>query len=118
MQDVWALEFIGRGDATRMAPAGDIALNDSPCIKCGQCSAHCPVGAIYEKEQTIGNVVLRSCAGARARYSVAQVAPAVRVAIGEAFGYAPGEISHRASSTPPSDASGSTWSSTPTSPPT
>ncbi|MFW5683989.1 MAG: 2Fe-2S iron-sulfur cluster-binding protein, partial [Spirochaetota bacterium] len=48
LQDVWALEFIGRGDGTRMAPAGDIALGDSPCIKCGQCSAHCPVGAIFE----------------------------------------------------------------------
>lgn len=29
-------------------PTGDIKLNDSPCIKCGQCSAHCPVGAIVE----------------------------------------------------------------------
>ena len=39
MQDVWALEFIGRGEKTRMAPAADVTLNESPCIKCGQCSA-------------------------------------------------------------------------------
>ncbi len=90
MQDVWALEFIGRGDGTRMAPAGDIALNDSPCIKCGQCSAHCPVGAIYEKDQT--REVVRVLRGGE-KHNVVQVAPAVRVAIGEAFGYAPGQIS-------------------------
>ena len=90
MQDVWALEFIGRGDGTRMAPAGDIALGESPCIKCGQCSAHCPVGAIYEKDQT--REVIR---GLRTgdKLSVVQVAPAVRVSVGEAFGYEPGEIS-------------------------
>jgi len=89
MQDVWALEFIGRGDGTRMAPAGDIALNDSPCIKCGQCSAHCPVGAIYENDQT--GLVLRGIRD-ESKTSVVQIAPAVRVALGEAFGYKPGEV--------------------------
>ncbi len=90
MQDVWALEFIGRGDGTRMAPAGDIALNESPCIKCGQCSAHCPVGAIYERDDTAE--VIRHLRRTD-NVSVVQIAPAVRVAIGEAFGYEPGEIS-------------------------
>lgn len=89
MQDVWALEFIGRGDDVRMAVAGDILLNDSPCIKCGQCSAHCPVGAIYEKDET-GKV----WNGLRDpnKLKVVQVAPAVRVALGEAFGLAPGTL--------------------------
>ncbi len=89
LQDVWALEFIGRGDQTRMAPAGDIALNESPCIKCGQCSAHCPVGAIYEKDDTqrIWDAVLDE-----SKLCVAQIAPAVRVALGEAFGMEPGSI--------------------------
>lgn len=89
MQDVYALEFIGRGDEVRMAPAGDIALNESPCIKCGQCSAHCPVGAIYEKDDT--RAVFQGLRD-KSKHSVVQVAPAVRVAIGEAFGYEPGEI--------------------------
>ncbi len=89
LQDVYALEFIGRGDEVRMAPAGDIALNDSPCIKCGQCSAHCPVGAIYEKDET--RTVFEGLRD-KSKHSVVQIAPAVRVAIGEAFGYAPGEI--------------------------
>jgi NADH-quinone oxidoreductase subunit G len=90
MQNVWALEFIGRGDGTQMKPAGDIALNETPCIKCGQCSAHCPVGAIYEKDQT--REVIRTLRNGK-QTSVVQVAPAVRVAVGEAFGYEPGEIS-------------------------
>ncbi|MFW5826551.1 MAG: NADH-dependent [FeFe] hydrogenase, group A6 [Alkalispirochaeta sp.] len=90
MQNVWALEFIGRGDDTQMKPAGDIALNETPCIKCGQCSAHCPVGAIYEKDET--RKVIRTLRNGT-QTSVAQVAPAVRVSLGEAFGYEPGEIS-------------------------
>jgi len=89
MQNVWALEFIGRGDGTRIAPAADVTLNESPCIKCGQCSAHCPVGAIYEKDET-GKVwdALEN----DGLHTVVQIAPAVRVAIGEAFGFEPGTV--------------------------
>lgn len=89
MQDVWALEFIGRGEKTRIAPAADVTLNESPCIKCGQCTAHCPVGAIYEKDET------RKVWDALRdpdKHCVVQIAPAVRVAIGEAFGKDPGAL--------------------------
>ena len=89
MQGVYALEFIGRGDSTRLAPAADVELNDSPCIKCGQCSAHCPVGAIYEKDDTR---VVWSAIKNPEKHVVVQIAPAVRVAIGEAFGYEPGAL--------------------------
>ena len=90
MQNVWALEFIGRGERMKIAPAADVTLNDSPCIKCGQCSAHCPVGAIYERDET-DKVwdLLRKTDG----FPVVQIAPAVRVAIGESFGMKPGEVS-------------------------
>ena len=89
LQDVWALEFLNRGEETRLAPAGEVPLNESPCIKCGQCSAHCPVGAIYERDDT--QKLLDVCQ--KDQYHVAvQIAPAVRVALGEAFGMAPGEI--------------------------
>ena len=89
MQNVWALEFIGRGEKMTIAPAADVPLNDSPCIKCGQCSAHCPVGAIYEKDETAKawNALRDS-----ERFTVVQIAPAVRVALGEAFGMKPGEL--------------------------
>jgi len=89
MQGVHALEFIGRGDGTRLAPAADVNLNESPCIKCGQCSAHCPVGAIYEKDETrkVWNAIKDET-----KHCVVQIAPAVRVAIGEAFDMDPGEL--------------------------
>ena len=90
MQNVWALEFIGRGERMQIAPAAGVPLNDSPCIKCGQCSAHCPVGAIYEKDETG-----QAWAALRdpERFTAVQIAPAVRVALGEAFGMKPGELS-------------------------
>jgi len=89
MQNVWALEFIGRGENTRMAPAADVCLADSPCIKCGQCSAHCPVGAIYEKDET---KLVWNALKEEKNHCVVQIAPAVRVAIGEAFGMKPGAL--------------------------
>ena len=90
MQNVWAIEFLGRGEKTRIAPAADVKLGEGPCIKCGQCSAHCPVGAIYENDQTaeVWEALLKT--GDDAKTCVVQIAPAVRVALGEAFGQAPG----------------------------
>lgn len=89
LQNVWALEFLSRGENTRIAPAGDVSLNESPCIKCGQCSAHCPVGAIYEKDETRK---LINAIRDESKHVAVQVAPAVRVAIGEAFDLEPGTI--------------------------
>jgi NADH-quinone oxidoreductase subunit G len=84
IQDVWALSFLQRGFDTRIAPAGDIHLADSPCVRCGQCSAHCPTGAIveYDNTQEVWDNLLDPDT-----FCVAQLAPAVRVAIGEAFGF-------------------------------
>ena len=90
MQNVWALEFIGRGEKTVMAPAADVKLAESPCIKCGQCSAHCPVGAIYEKDET---AEVWDALRDEEKVCLVQIAPAVRVALGEAFGMKPGELS-------------------------
>ena len=87
MQDVWALSFLERGINTRMAPAGDILLAESPCVQCGQCSAHCPTGAIVENDET--GAVWEALHDPQ-KICVVQVAPSVRVTIGEAFGLAPG----------------------------
>jgi len=84
IQNVWALSFLERGFDTRIAAAGDIQLGDSPCVRCGQCSAHCPTGAIVELDETAD--VWEELLDPEA-YCVVQIAPAVRVAIGEAFGF-------------------------------
>ncbi|MBF0478666.1 MAG: iron hydrogenase small subunit [Candidatus Omnitrophica bacterium] len=87
VQDVWALSFLDRGIDTRISPAGDILLGDSPCVRCGQCSAHCPTGAIFEQDDTakVWKVLQDPD-----KYCVVQIAPAVRVAVGEGFGLPPG----------------------------
>jgi NADH-quinone oxidoreductase subunit G len=84
VQNVWALSFLNRGFDTRIAAAGDIPLADSPCVRCGQCSAHCPTGAIteYDESQEVWDKLADPDA-----FCVVQIAPAVRVAVGEAFGF-------------------------------
>ncbi|MGB0405486.1 MAG: [FeFe] hydrogenase, group A, partial [Fusobacterium sp.] len=63
-------------------------IDNDKCTHCGQCVVACPVGAIFEGDHTIQ--LLRHIATPN-KVVVAQIAPAVRVAIGEAFGYEPGE---------------------------
>ncbi len=87
-QNVWALSYLNRGLATRVTAAGGIPLADSPCIKCGQCSAHCPTGAIVEYDET--QKVWEMLRDPNIT-TVVQIAPAVRVAIGEEFGFDFGE---------------------------
>lgn len=89
MQNVWALSFVDRGIKTRIAPAADFKLNESPCVSCGQCSAYCPVGAIYEYDEI---EKVRNALSDSSKYCVVQIAPSVRVAIGEAFGLESGYI--------------------------
>lgn len=87
-QNVWALSYLNRGLATKVTAAGGIKLADSPCIKCGQCSAHCPTGAIveYDETQKVWDML-----NDPDLITMVQIAPAVRVAIGEEFGYDFGE---------------------------
>ncbi|HVU34896.1 MAG TPA: NADH-dependent [FeFe] hydrogenase, group A6 [Opitutaceae bacterium] len=87
IQNVWALSFLERGINTRMAPAGDITLAESPCVKCGQCSAHCPTGAIVENDET---PIVWEALHDPEKICVVQIAPSVRVTVGEAFGLPPG----------------------------
>jgi NADH-quinone oxidoreductase subunit G len=89
MQNVWALEFLGRGIKGRIASAADTPLGESPCIKCGQCAAHCPVGAIYERDDT---AKVWAALQDPDKHTVVQIAPAVRVALAEEFGLEPGTI--------------------------
>ncbi|MGD1815421.1 MAG: NADH-dependent [FeFe] hydrogenase, group A6 [Pleomorphochaeta sp.] len=90
LQGVYALEFIGRGDGTVMSPAANLKLNDSPCVKCGQCIVHCPVGAIYEKDETAD---LRAAIADPEKVVAVQMAPSVRVGISEEFDLPVGTVS-------------------------
>ena len=83
VQNVYALCFNNRGLETRIAAAG-VDMADSPCVSCGQCAAHCPTGAILEFDQT---AAVWKYLQDESLHTVVQIAPAVRVAIGEAFGF-------------------------------
>ncbi len=89
LQGVFALEFIGRGDGTCMAPAAMLKIDDSPCVKCGQCAAHCPVGAIYEKDEISA---FRSAVADPTKKVVVQIAPSIRVGLSESFGLPAGTV--------------------------
>ena len=89
LQGVFALEFIGRGDGTVMAPAAMLKLDDSPCVRCGQCAAHCPVGAIYEKDEISS---FRQAIADPEKQVVVQIAPSIRVGLSESFGLPAGTV--------------------------
>ena len=89
VQAVGALSGINRGFQAVVAPAFEVDLEDSVCTHCGQCVAVCPTGALCEKEY-IWDVVAELADPEK--IVVVQTAPAVRVALGEAFGMEPGEL--------------------------
>lgn len=84
VQNVWALSYLHRGMATKVTGANGVEIADSPCIKCGQCAAHCPTGAItdYDNTQKVWDMLAN-----KENMTVVQIAPAVRVALGEEFGF-------------------------------
>ena len=67
----------------------DLPLGEISCTYCGQCTVVCPVGALNEKD-AIRDVW--KALSDKSKRVVIQTAPAVRVALGEEFGYPPGTI--------------------------
>ncbi len=89
VQEVGALSGINRGFDSVVAPAFELPLTETVCTHCGQCVAVCPVGALSEADHTWE--VVEALANPE-KTVVVQVAPAVRVAIGEEFGHEPGTV--------------------------
>lgn len=89
VQTVGALSAVNRGFMAAVAPAFEQNLEHSTCTYCGQCVAVCPTGALTEVDHT--PEVLRALADPT-KTVVVQTAPAVRAALGEEFGMAPGTL--------------------------
>ena len=89
VQTVGAIGAMNRGFDTTIAPAFGMKLSESECTYCGQCVAVCPVGALTEVDNT--SRLISDLANPE-KVVIVQTAPAVRVAIGEEFGYPAGSI--------------------------
>lgn len=82
------LKFAGRGPDLHIAATDEAQMAETHCVNCGQCSAVCTTGAITVKNE-IG-LAWKALHDPTKRV-VVQIAPAVRVALGEAYRIPPGE---------------------------
>lgn len=89
VQTVGALSAVNRGFMSVVAPAFEMNLDHSVCTYCGQCVNVCPTGALTEVDHT--NQLINDLADPN-KTVVVQTAPAVRAALGEAFGMKPGTL--------------------------
>jgi len=83
IQGTGILNAQNRGFSTTIGPGMDLPIGSVNCSFCGQCTVVCPVGAL--KETSSINKVWEALHNPNKRV-VVQVAPAIRVAIGEEFG--------------------------------
>jgi len=82
VQHIGAIDFTNRGFNTIVTTPYNKGLNISDCILCGQCILVCPTAALREKS------ALKDVANAlknKNKYTIVQVAPAVRATLGEEY---------------------------------
>ena len=84
IQHVGVIGPVNRGFKTAIESPWEMKLSEMSCINCGQCIVNCPVGALYEKDETkdVWNMLRDP-----ELHVVVQPAPAVRAALGEEFGF-------------------------------
>ncbi|MBR3889411.1 [bacterium] len=87
-QGLSVLGFANRGSKTVVQPMAGKSIIESECVNCGQCVAVCPTGALTIKNdvENVWNALTNP-----SKKVVVQFAPAVRVALGELFGFKVGE---------------------------
>ncbi|MFA9375850.1 MAG: [FeFe] hydrogenase, group A [Lachnotalea sp.] len=90
IQGVGAIDFAFRGSNTQVMPAFNRQLSETDCVGCGQCVTVCPTAAISVRTNV--TEIWDAIDDPNIRV-VAQIAPAVRVAIGESFNLPKGENS-------------------------
>jgi NADH-quinone oxidoreductase subunit G/NADP-reducing hydrogenase subunit HndD len=90
VQGMHVLERMGRSHNMDICPAFGRELDDTFCTFCGQCVNVCPVGAITIKDNT--DIVWEKLHDP-SKHVIVQIAPAVRVTIGEEVGLECGRIS-------------------------
>lgn len=88
VHNINAIDFAYRGTDAQVIPAFNKKIAETDCVGCGQCRVVCPTGAI--SIHTNIDEVWEALADKNTKV-IAQIAPAVRVAIGDNFGYAKGE---------------------------
>ncbi len=88
IQGVGVLGFAHRGTDAEVAPAFNKKLSQTACVSCGQCRVYCPTGALTIRTHL--DEVYAALGDPNTRV-IAQIAPAVRVAVGDAFGLPNGE---------------------------
>ncbi len=88
VQGIGAIDFVNRGEDVFVSPAYGKSLANVDCVNCGQCAAVCPTGAITIKNET--HKVWADIANPD-KVVVAQIAPAVRVALAEMFNLPPNQ---------------------------
>ena len=88
VQGVNAIGLAHRGTDVMVTPAFHKLLSQTNCVNCGQCLSVCPTGAItvHTNREAVANALADPDT-----IVVAQIAPAVRVGLGEIFGCADGE---------------------------
>ena len=84
IQTVSVIDATERGFKTTIASPFNKSLGEVPCVNCGQCIVACPTGALREKDNTAD---VWAAINDPEKYVVVQTAPAVRVGLGEEFGY-------------------------------
>ncbi len=87
IQSVGVLDFANRGADSKIVACFNKGMGEIECVNCGQCVKACPVGALTIKSQVDR---VWDAIHDESKTVIVQIAPAIRVAMGETFGFQSG----------------------------